>query len=72
MAEGGETSPHRKSYVETICNRGGGLLTGFLKFVYDKHDIIVLPWPEGRVGRRSWYEKVRLIEEGNITAKTCK
>jgi hypothetical protein len=72
MAEGGETSPHRKSYVETKWNWGDGLLTGFLKFVYDKHDIIVLSWTERRVRRRSRYEKVRLVEEGDITAKTCK
>jgi hypothetical protein len=72
MAESGETSPHRENYVETIWNRGGGLLTGFLKFVYDKHDIIDLAWPERRVSRRSRYQKVRFIEEGDIMAKTCK
>jgi hypothetical protein len=72
MAEGGETSPHRENYVETILNRGDGLLTEFVKFAYNKHDIIVLSWPERRVSRRSRYEKVCLIEEGNITAKTRK
>ncbi len=72
LAEGGKASLHGKSYVEAIWNRGDGLLAGFLEFVYDEHNFIALPRLERGVGRRGRYEKVCFIEEGDITAKTCK
>jgi hypothetical protein len=53
MAEGDETRPHGKSYVETVCDDllVYGCDGGRLEFIYEEHGFIVLPWVECRVCR---------------------
>jgi hypothetical protein len=60
--------------VKTVCD---GLLVygwvgGHAELVYEEHEIIALPWLECRVCRRGRHENVRFVEEGDITAETCK